>query len=1282
VVAADPRELAERLERLLGWLREGVETRTGHGVFLGIGAQPRRIGFLFPGQGSPSHLAGGALRGRFEDLDGLYSFLPRAEDGVDTAVAQPAIVTHSLAGLAILERLGIRAGVALGHSLGELTALCWAGACDEETAVRIAAARGRAMAACPPGAMASVDAPAAALELPPSVVVAAFNGPARTVISGDLSSLERLGGYEVRRLRVSHAFHSPLMAGAVPELARHLDGLKPLERPVASTVSGAMLAPGTDLRELLLRQVTSPVRFAEALDAARGLVGLLEGVGAAFALGVPVETGVLFEGRFMRPFDLDRMPRFLANPCESAPVDALVGAGLAPAREGVNPSPTPQAPALEVVRVLVAEKTELPQEAIQDDSRLLSDLHMNSISVGQLVAEAARRLGVQAPASPLDYSRATLSEIARTLETLGASASEPAAPAGVDSWVRAFQVEWVPRELRRRTEEGEGSWRIVAPPGHPLALPLRGDGVLLCLPRDPDESHVGLFLEAARLATTRLVVVGPGGGFARTFHLERPEVATRVVDLPFDHPDAPAWLAAEATAANTAESGYGEARYDDSGRRTVPVLRPLPDLPGEGLPLGPSDVLLVTGGARGIGAECALSLARSTGARLALLGRSRPEDDPGLAANLERMPSPLYVAADVTDPEAVAAAVRRIEAELGPVTALLHAAGTNTPRPISSLDEEAFRRTLAPKVNGLANVLAALGKLRLLVSFGSIIGRAGLEGEADYATANDWLALATERYGREHPECRCLTLEWSVWSGVGMGERLGTLESLIRRGITPIPPDVGVARLRELLSRPLPCSSVVVAGRFGEPPTLEVERPELPLLRFLEKPRVFYPGVELVVDTVLSADTDPHLADHVFRGEPLFAAVLGLEAMAQAAMALLDTREVPVFEQVELRRPVAVPTGRSTTIRIAALVRGPNTVEVVLRDSATGFAADCFRAICRWGGGAPLPEEGRAMGEGMGVRGRLPLDPADLYGGLFFHRGRFRRVEGYRRLRATECLAEIAPDGTASWFGRWLPNELVLGDPGARDAAIHGIQACIPHAVLLPTGVDRIVAARLPTSEPLRLVARERSRQGDDFVYDLEILDTEGRAVERWEGLRLHAVERMPAPGHAALIGPYVERRLQEILPESRVRVALEDGGSDPLHRPDGKPDGPVSRSHAGSLTLSVEGPGRLGCDLEPVAARSAETWRDLLGDRFALAELIARERGETPDAAATRVWAASESLKKAGAPHGVPLTFDRSEADGWLLLRSGDLTIGTWLGTVRELGGPAALAVLVEGRA
>ncbi|HEX3530292.1 MAG TPA: type I polyketide synthase [Thermoanaerobaculia bacterium] len=1487
ITAGTARELAARCERLLDWLETAGETagrariEPRHGVFLAAAApdgRPPRLGFLFPGQGSPVHLPasglpGGALARRFESLGALYATaeLPAGADPLDTAAAQPAIVAHSLAGLAILERLGLRGVVAVGHSLGEITALAWAGAMDGETALRLAAVRGRAMAETDgeglgnqSGAMASLGASARIVEEViagvPGVVIAAYNAPERTVVSGDAAAVETVlarataRGLATTRLRVSHAFHSPCVAAAAPRLAEALEALplggclesrrgaltpdpspilppnprergatahsvdrglparSPLSRglggrmgeggqggegpTVASTVTGELLdaVSGSDLRQILIRQVTEPVRFTAALHAVRdhvdlwievgpghaltdlaaetlpdrpilaldsggpSLAGLLAVAGAAFVLGAPLDTAGLFSGRFTRPFDLDRPLRFLANPCESAPI--FSPANPPPTREVASPSPTLKPvvadglSALDVVRRLVAERAELPAIAVRGDSRLLSDLHLSSISVGQLVGEAARRLGLRPPASPTDFAQATVAQVAAALEDqarlapAGESAEPAAAPPGVDTWVRPFTVELVRRDLPRHPAEAAAAmagWTVVAPPDHPFcadragleaelaALP--GDGVLVCLPEhdvvgDGGEEHAALLLRAARavLAAPRpgcFAVVqhgGGGGGFARTLHLELPQWTVRIVDLPFALPDAAARVLAEIRASR---GGYGEAVYDASGVRRVPVLRLLPpDLPDDplSLPLGPQDVLLVTGGGKGIAAECALDLARVTGARLALLGRSAPENDAELAANLDRMRAagadPLYLAADVTDGAAVRAAVERIAAVRGPVTAVLHGAGTNTPCLLGALDETAFWRTLAPKVRGLDNVLQAVDadRLRLLVTFGSIIACTGLRGEADYAAANELMALRAARFGRAHPACRCLTLQWSVWSGVGMGERLGTLESLIRQGISPIPPDAGLAALRALLARRLDVSSVVVTGRFGEPPTLEIERPEVPLLRFLEKPRVFYPGVELVVDTEISADTDPYLADHVFRGEPLFAAVLGLEAMAQAARLVTGIGELPVFENVELRRPVAVAPGRSTTVRVAALVRDtrdtrdpgrPATVELTLRDSSTGFQSDHFRAVCRYG--TPPPSQRLDFP----LSHSLALDPArDLYGGILFHGGRFRRLHAYRRLCATECLAEISPDGLSPWFGRWLPAELLLGDPGARDAAIHGIQACIPHATVLPVGVDRVISGRLAHDAPLVFAARERCRHGDELVYDLEIRAADGTPRERWEGLRLRIVDRphLPEVWNAALLGPYVERRLDEILPGSGVRVALERGGDSapvlsrllqgtgaaaPRHRPDGRREiesrhghqksrRQVSVSHAGGLVLAVTREGTVSCDLEAVAERSAETWRGLLGEeRFRLAERLVLERGETPSAAATRVWTAAESLAKAGAPHGAPLLLEEllegGNADGWVLLRSGRLRVGTLLTPVLELDGPAALAILVD---
>lgn len=1456
VVAGTPAELSSRLEELAARLTSPAAAAPAaapaidprRGVFLGAG-RSARVGLLFPGQGAPTRREGGVWERRFDEVRELYRQhdLPAAGDrpggDLDTAVAQPAIALGSLAALAVLDRLGIHAAVAVGHSLGELAALCWAGALDADGLLELARERGAAMSECglSRGAMAAIaagadevaailpsGAPADPAPADPGVAVAAFNAPDSTVVSGDEEAVERVmaaarrRGWGATRLKVSHAFHSPHVVPAAERVGRALEAtaFAPLRRRVVSTVSGAALTAADDLRRLLAEQVTAPVRFTEAVAAAEdvdlwieagpgralstllerqsegpapaialdaggnSLAGLLAALGAAWSLGLPIDPQALFEDRFHRPFSFDREPEFLVNPCELAGrPEGLGGSATAPQIAAAPPAEPADGEGgdgeavaaaadgaaadepVEVLRRLVADRTELPASRIDDDSRLLSDLHLNSISVGQLLAEAAQRLDRSAPSSPTDYADATLVEAARALADGPRTEAAPERyPPGVDSWVRAFSVEWVEEELRSAATgattggtavgdaagDGTDGWQVVGPTDHPLAPALArelaevgGEGVALVLPPPPVSGcfdDFDLLVEAAddllaEGAPRRLLVVhrGGGGGFARTAHLEIEGLDTCVVDIPFDHPEAARWAAAEMVATD----GYSEARYERSGRRTVPVLTHLPVAREAEIDLGEDDVLLVTGGGRGIAAECALDLARRTGARLALIGRSSPDESPELTANLERLAAAgvtfLYASADVTDGGRVADAVAAMERELGPVTGVLHGAGRNRPQLLGELDPEAFSATLAPKLTGLSNVLSAvdLPSLRLLVTFGSIIARSGMRGEADYAAANEWQTLFTERFAAANPHCRCLAVEWSVWSGVGMGERLGRLEGLMREGIIPISPERGTALLADLLASPDMPVAVVVSGRYGELPTLRTERRELPLARFLERPRVHVPGVELVVECEVSGDSDPYLDDHVFRGERLLPAVMGLEAMAQAAAAIhrppagaasASAPEIgpPVFESIELERPIVVGDGESVTLRVAALERSPGRVETVLRAEGTGFAVDCFRAVCRF----DLPNEPvrRSPPEGE----PLPLSPGeDLYGGLFFHRGRFRRVTGYRRISARGCLAEIGRPGSldgevaaaaATWFGRYLPGDLLLGDPGARDAVLHGIQVCVPHSTLLPVGAERIVAGRLPADGSVFLDARQRRRDGDLFVYDAEVLAADGTLIERWEGLRLKAVDAAarPTAWRPELVAPYVERRLEELLAGSHPSVHLTPGNgreaSDRAaraalgypaavrRRPDGRPevvaegagdsddgagragrcDEAVSMAHAGDWVLAVAGRGAVGCDLEPVVERDAATWDGMLGtERGRLARLIAEESGETADRSATRVWAAGEALRKAGYPADAPLVLARSAGDGWLLLKSGGAEIGTQILPVEGVDAPLAVAVL-----
>ena len=327
--------------------------------------------------------------------------------------------------------------------------------------------------------------------------------------------------------------------------------------------------------------------------------------------------------------------------------------------------------------------------------------------------------------------------------------------------------------------------------------------------------------------------------------------------------------------------------------------------------------------------------------------------------------------------------------------------------------------------------------------------------------------------------------------------------------------------------------------------------------------------------------------------------------------------------------------------------------------------------------------------------------------GFFFIAGGFCRLRGYRLLKAKECVAEITADDGATWFGPYLPAEFVLGNPAARDAALHAIQACIPHRRILPTGIGRMVIRR--SESGVRFVrAKERRRDGNNFVYDVEMTDARGEVIERWDGLRLRAVEVMAAreAWPEALLSPYLERRLEELTDtDAPVRVALERGlreerpaGSDAViqqalgkaariwRRSDGKPvflgEEDISAAHTDEFTLAVAGAGGAACDLETVAARTDAAWRDLLGgEKFKLAERMAREQGESKDTAATRLWAAMECLKKIGQPPQSPLLLESGTEDGWTRLRSGSITIATCAVMVRDSRLPLVLAVALKSR-
>jgi enediyne polyketide synthase len=1373
VLAATPAQLAQRLDELRALLHGGASRiiDPAHGIFAGTTASAPRIGFLFPGQAAPTYLTAGALGVRFPDIAELVGATepPAGTDLRDTAVAQPAIVLAELAGLAVMQHLGIEATVATGHSVGELAALHWAGALDRDAVLRLARVRGRAMADLPgdAGAMAEISAAedvVTGLVTGLPVNIAVYNAPDRLVVSGPsqavTAAVNRARSRKIvaRRLPVSHAFHSPVVAPAADDLRRYLAAaaLRPLAGRVVSTVSGAPLAPDTDLRDHLCRQIPAPVRFDAALSAvaaetnllievgpgevlagiARGqeqvialdacgssLRGVLAAAGAAYAVGAPVRLAALAEGRIGTSSDPLRARTYLANPCESAPdrPGAVVGRtspepASAPAPSEIGPAdaaPLPAGPtderagaeedaasdedALTVVRRVLARVAELPVEVVTGEARMLSELRLNSITIAQIAVEAAAVLGVRGPAVPTEIADVTVADLAELLVNQEPSDGFDAlgqAP-GIGNWLRPFEVVWEPTAVP--LSPAALTWRLAAHPDHPLREAVRaafdtvpddgagdgsgdGDGLVVLVPAGRTAESAAEMLEALRPAARlpqghRIAVIhdGNAGGLVRTLAWERPDLHISLIEPGHD---AESLRVARAVAEGL--RGFAERRVLPTGEVYGPALRLLDGEPDEqAAPLGRDDVLLVTGGGKGIGAECALTIAAGSGASVAVLGRSDPDTDPDLAENLARLSAACgerfrYLRADVCDPSAIETAVKEVRTSFGPVTAVVHAAGVNRPQRLDDMTEEQLLRTLGPKIDGLRNVLSAVDEqhLRLLVGFGSIIGRMGMMANGDYALANDWLTAEVEETGARLPGCRCLSLEWSVWAGVGMGDTLGLIDLLAARGVMPISVDEGTALLRRLLdgaSRPV---GIVATGRFGEPRTLAFQQADLPLDRFLEWPQVHVPGVELVTDAVLDTATDPYLADHTLNGVPVLPAVVGLEAMAQAAALLSPPSSGSGhFCDVELVRPITVPADGKRTVRVAALRDAVDgRVMVVVRSDETGFAAEHFRAT--W-----LPDPPDVPELVTSDADPVPLDvDRHLYGELLFHGERFRRVRAFRELQAHRSTVEILAEAEPRWFSQYLPQRLRLGDPGARDAFIHAQQACVPHLRFLPVAVEALSVLAAPRGA-VTASAVERSFDGETMVVDLTVRDGNGRVCESWRGLAMRAIEPMPARTEwpPALLVPYLERRAGTALAleaTSSTTVALSRLLGHPVelvHRSDGKPeiaaapDTDVSVSHCDGHTLVVTG---AGCDMEVVAGRDRATWAGMLGTGpMALADRLAAEAAAPIDAfdvAATRVWAAVEAARKAGRLLE-PLTLDGVDADGWVSLRAGSRRVLTY---------------------
>ena len=433
-----------------------------------------------------------------------------------------------------------------------------------------------------------------------------------------------------------------------------------------------------------------------------------------------------------------------------------------------------------------------------------------------------------------------------------------------------------------------------------------------------------------------------------------------------------------------------------------------------------------------------------------------------------------YEVIDLASPTSLAAAVNRVEARLGPVTAIGHAVSPSDPVPFPDLTDIEICDHAANEAAVLTRLVASVrpGQLRMIITFGSVAGRYGLPGGAVTALSSAALAttageLAAAGGGRS------LHIDIPGWSSPGLGDRSELADYLAAAGTMAI--DVGAASrlLLKIMTTPELPERVALHGRVSGPAARITSVPERAEVtpdqlaaaglpgggRFLANALVHYPGIELICAPSLSLDSDPYLADYQVDGLPMLPPALAVEALAQAA-SVLAGKPMRSASRIRLESPIVVPAGGQAELRICALRDGP-LISAVLRCADSSFTVDHARAEFNCADGdelepALLAPGHRAGGvEAAGRRQSGLVDGAELYGPISFQDGRFRRIALLPEVTSRSCRALARGTDDQPWFepgSALAKSQFLLGSPGLADATLQLVQASMPHRRLRTAG--------------------------------------------------------------------------------------------------------------------------------------------------------------------------------------------------------------------------------------
>lgn len=671
---------------------------------------------------------------------------------------------------------------------------------------------------------------------------------------------------------------------------------------------------------------------------------------------------------------------------------------------------------------------------------------------------------------------------------------------------------------------------------------------------------------------------GAVSGFTKAYNMEqalRPEdagkgITVKVVDFEASRKTAEP---ADALIAETLyDPGIVEVGYKDGLRYTVTLVEKSARDGQPGMTLGKDTVFVVTGAAGGITSAITTDLAVASGGifylldlvpaparddkyvklfresrevlKQALIAEAKASgekvtpkqiDDKIMA--VERGEAALraieaveaaggtvyYYSLDLRDGDKVAAVVEDIRQRYGKIDVLLHAGGLLIDRTLPNKEPQQFSLVFDVKADGFFSLLKAAKGMPIgaTVSFSSVAGRFGNNGQSDYSSANDLLCKISSSMRNWRPETRGIAIDWTAWGQIGMASRGSVPAIMAALGIDMLPPESGVPTIRRELTYGGTRGEIVVAGRLGawmdeKDPTGGLDADKLNAALAQRQPRLLmvgevkaaklYGGLE--VETPLDPHVQPFLYDHApDAGTPWLPGVMATEALAELATVLAPGYRVAAVENEQMMGAFKFFRMEPRTLYLSATITpaGNDLIAHAVLRSVTKPAKEGLPVQVKEHFAADVrltaaPAEKPALDFQPPAEADLPITAAEVYQ-TFFHGPAYQVIEraGVHGDRCVALMAHDLPPNTAPADVESLVAPRLV-ELCFQAAALWHVKT--HNAMAFPLGFAAVTAYRQPAEAAGRRLYGIVQTADNGENFDCQVVDEAGNLFVELKGYR------------------------------------------------------------------------------------------------------------------------------------------------------------------------------------